>query len=99
MADTLRVNKCNAFFDPRSGEFDKTFSMRIKKKKTKSRDRTASGLSGSSKGKRNSSLKIGQFSRNKDMRASMSPNSSTKKSMNRTLRDDFMKSLAKKTQD
>ena len=98
MADKLSVNQCNTFFDPRTGDFDKTFNLKIRKKKTKSRDRTASGLSGSSKSKKNSSLKIGSFSRNKDMRASMSPNSSSaKKAMNKTLKEDFLKSLSRKT--
>lgn len=73
--------------------------MRIKKKRNKSRDRTASGLSGSSKGNKNSALKSGGFNRSKEMRASMSPNSSKlggKNKMSLTVRDDFMKTISKK---
>jgi hypothetical protein len=73
--------------------------MRIKKKRTKSRDRNASGLSGSSKGKGNSALKSGSIKRSKEMRASMSPNSSKlggKNKMSLTVRDDFMKTITKK---
>ena len=99
MADKIGVGQANTFFDPRAKEFGKNFTMRIKKKKTKSRDRTASGLSGSSKGNRNSSLRSGPFARSKEMRASMSPGSSkmgAQNKMNKTLRDDFMKSMSKK---